>query len=194
MKEISINDKKSGITYKLTPVLSGKVKDEDFDEIREQYPDLADSIVAYGGSCVAFYAVNENGHRYLVKRFTNDQSGERSSEIIKKIIAKHDKLGINYFLDDCLTGTDGETTYHVFTRINGETPSCQCPNTPEGLLRVLCEYKSFLESMKILHEIGYAHFDIKPENIFRFKANSSPASELSLAIFDVRTSDTPHSA
>ena len=87
MKDILINDKKSGITYRLTPVSAFKSDQEEFDEIREQYPDLADSIVAYGGSCIAFYAVNENGHRYLVKRFTNDQSGEKSSSIIKKIIA-----------------------------------------------------------------------------------------------------------
>lgn len=183
MKEILINDPKSKITYKLMPVKAEESDFEDFDEIEEAYPDLAKSIVAFGGSCIAFYAVDERGHRYLVKRFTNDQGGERSSEIIKKIIAKHDKLGINYFLDDCFTGSDGETTYHVFARINGATPVCQYPKNVEKLLNVLLEYKSFLESLKILHNIGYVHFDIKPENIFRFKANASDTNSMQILDF-----------
>lgn len=176
MKSIPIHDEKSGRRFELTPISQRKIGNKGENE------ELADCIIAKGATCEVFHAKDENGCRYLVKKFTSKADGEADSKIIKEIVDIYDRRGINYFLKDCFVGTDGTSIYHVFEQINGDIVKPKNPTTIEELLNVLIEYKSFLESLKLLHRQGIIHCDIKPSNIFRFKANVN--DNYSLQILD----------
>ncbi len=177
MKRIIICDEKSGRRFELTPISQKKTSG------KEENYELADCIIANGATCEVFHAKDENDCRYLVKKFTSKADGENDSKTIKEIIDIYDKRGINYFLKDCFVGTDGTSVYHVFEQINGDVVKPINPTSIKELLNVLNEYKSYLESLKLLHRQGIIHCDIKPSNIFRFKANVNDSYSLQILDF-----------
>lgn len=172
MTRIEIHDKNHDICIKITPIKATKPH-SDYTEIKKMLPDLADCIVTRGSTCVVYYANDDAGNRYLVKQFTVEEGSSPSLEINRKISQYYNGKGSNYFLKQAYVGTDGVTQYHLFEAVNGSTLTCESPVMIKDFLRIFKEYKGFVESLDALHQLGYIHFDVKSENIFRFKANES---------------------
>ena len=169
------NDKKHTHTIKLIEQKKCKRGIDVEELIDRDCSELEDYVVTIGGSCVVFYA-EEDGKKYLVKRITRKSENDHTIDIDKKIKEYQRKNGYNYFLDLDFVGYDSvkekeKNEYHFFRDYNGVPLRYKEIKSVEALIKTLKEFKSFLFSLKILHEhleVKYTHCEINPRNIIRF--------------------------
>ncbi len=173
-----------------------------FTLIRPRMPRYNDPYIrAQGRSCYVYTATDEAdpSKRFLIKCFkdaytalrTNgrEHPAEQASACIRSIREAFRERGDNYLLGDALLGTDGgepPVYYHVFPLLNSTAIEdvtlideyfVRVP-TKENLERVLRLADGFLTHLGIIHDAGWLHNDIKPDNLIIFKVNGEEQMQL----------------
>ena len=176
MKEIIIHHEKNSYTYYPAS------KTGDFAPTT-----LKDSIFAFGNTAEVFLALNENGDRFLIKRYKEGYSApEKFDKIATDIKVVFNRQNSNYVMNELYVGWDDSgrkckvfeyRAGKVLERIKPEEESLFKIESRQKLAEVLQRYCSFLESLKIFHEAGYLHCDVKLENIFSFRLNETIISQ-----------------
>ena len=149
-----------------------------YNDVYKICPELADCAIALGGSSIVFYAQDRLGKSYLVKKIISPGETDYTDVITEKLKTFYRDESTNYFLGQAFYGEDeNKEEYHLFDRVNGETPKPQFPKTIKEFSKLFKEIKGFLRCLETLHKCKYqgdkcyVHFDVKPDNIFRFRAN-----------------------
>ena len=176
MKEIIIHHEKNSYTYYPAS------KTGDFAPTT-----LENSIFAFGNTSEVFLALNENGDRFLIKRYKEGYSApEKFDKIATDIKAVFNGQNSNYVMNELYVGWDDSgrkckvfeyRAGKVLEMIKPEEESLFKIESRQKLAEVLQRYCSFLESLKIFHEAGYLHCDVKLENIFSFRLNETIISQ-----------------
>ena len=148
---------------------------------------LENSIFAFGNTSEVFLALNENGDRFLIKRYKEGYSApEEFDKIATDIKAVFNGQNSNYVMNELYVGWDDSgrkckvfeyRAGKVLEMIKPEEESLFKMENRQKLAEVLQRYCSFLESLKIFHEAGYLHCDVKLENIFSFRLNETIISQ-----------------
>ncbi len=192
--EIKRNDSKSVINLVPTPLnaeeLAGLDKNEKISEMEKKFPHLKNCIFACGGTCIVYYA---DERKYLVKQLyksTNNNKAylARMKKINDEIASHYQSKGGNYFLRQILSEIKDGVCYEVFVATNGSTIGVSKLESSNDFIALFKAYKGFLKSLEALHEKGYIHFDVKPDNIFKYKANETDSYTMQLFDFGSTTS------
>lgn len=165
--------------------IAGKRK---ISEMEIKYPHLKNCIFACGGTCIVYYA---DDRKYLVKQlYKNTVDGSylnKIREINEEMAKYYQKKGSNYFLRHIWSGEENNTYYEVFVATNGSTVGVSKPKNANEFIALFKAYRGFLKSLAALHEIGYIHFDVKPDNIFKYRANEGDSYTMQLFDFGSAT-------
>lgn len=164
--------------------ISRLVRSEKILEMEAKYPHLKNCIFACGGTCIVYYADNR---KYLVKQLYKDTIDEdylkKIREINENMAAYYLEKESNYFLRQIWAGEENKVYYEVFVATNGSTIGSSPLENVNDFITLFKEYRGFLKSLSALHEVGYVHFDVKPDNIFKYRANEGDSYTMQLFDF-----------
>ena len=145
------------------------------------------------GSTCTCYVARCDRRLCLIKQFHNYSEAEKDAELLNERITIikeiYQQEGLNYFLDDYFIGCSIESTsvtyYQVFRYHEGETlvPNRPTAKNEEKIKSVIEQFHNFLCGLKVFHDHGLLHMDIKPANIFSFPGNECSTHWLQLIDF-----------
>ena len=137
-------------------------------ELNEKWPLLR--LLGVGGSCSVYEAVHRNGRRAALKLLSNPWETGR---VGRKLAARESRLanaiehpGVVAVLDDDIA-EDG-SAYIVMELLEGETLEDRRRRMGGSIpfWQVLPIFEQLLTVLRVAHEQGIVHRDIKPDNVF----------------------------
>ena len=140
-----------------------------------------------GGTSYIYRATDEAGRAVLLKKFKHD-TGAREHEIISLLVAKFEAVsGANYLLQDKFICESKDMNgniehYQVFLGWKTHTLADEILKSA-SLPKILTQFISFLKGMDVIHQSGFIHWDLKPENICACRLNPD-APDFILQVLD----------
>ena len=154
--------------------------------------------ISYSGANCDVYIGKNATESVIIKMFRDNDRRAKEYALIRQIAEQYEKTQGNYFMGFCReTEYKGDLPYcHVFQLISGhplqETiDSTRCLDQAT-LISTLTTFLAFLDGVSLLHELepGYAHWDIKPANIYSFKPSQNSHEIVQMIDFDTAVTAT----
>ena len=154
--------------------------------------------ISYSGANCDVYVGKNATESVIIKMFRDNDRRAKEYALIRQIAEWYEKTQGNYFMGFCKeTEYKGDLPYcHVFQRISGhplqETIDSTRRLDQATLISTLTTFLAFLDGVSLLHELepGYAHWDIKPANIYSFKSSQNSPEIVQMIDFDTAVTAT----
>jgi hypothetical protein len=139
--------------------------DETFNLVISDKKSNAPIFLGEGSYGFAFKVMGPDGEWYVVKVFYDEKSAKREWKILSRVSEKHKCLQNGLAL---MTNRSGYLHHYVVSAYQGQEALSKIKNKRDERISLEDTLSMFLEmanALKIMHDEGIIHGDIKPENI-----------------------------
>lgn len=139
--------------------------DETFNLVISDKKSNAPIFLGEGSYGFAFKVMGPDGEWYVVKVFYDEKSAKREWKILSRVSEKHKCLQNGLAL---MTNQPGHLNHYIVSEYQGREALSEIKKQRDNRISLEDIFSMFLEmanALKIMHDEGIIHGDIKPENI-----------------------------